>query len=113
MKYALTIILVIAFALPAAAKELPSDDPRHAECFKKKRKKPDWAACEELIPLVLERHRAGEKVSGFRSCVPEGTSIDEVQKTFDKWISKRPHFPKYTAWDTLSGGLSVLYACPK
>jgi len=90
-----------------------SNAPRHAQCFKKLRKKPDWTVCEELIPDLLDKHALGELVSGFVSCVPATTTPQEVRETFDAWISKRPHFSKYTAWDTLSGGLSVLYRCPK
>lgn len=113
MKYILCFLIVLAVSVPTLAQTPPSDDPRHAPCFKKLREKPDWGACEELIPQMVERHLAGEKISGFISCVPEGTDLDEVRKTFDAWISKRPHFKKYTAWDTLSGGLSVLYRCVK
>jgi len=116
MRYLLFVIravLTITLATSTLAGELPSIDPNHAQCFKKSRKKPNWAVCEELIPHVLERHRKGENVSGFISCVPKGIPITEVRTTFHTWISKRPHFSKYTAWDTLSGGLSVLYRCHK
>jgi len=113
MKHVLILLITAVFATPVFAKELPSNDPNHAQCFKKSRKKPDWKACEQLVPLMLARHNAGEKVSGFISCVPDGTPEADVTQTFDKWISRRPHFPKYNAWDTLSGGLSVLYPCPK
>jgi len=113
------LVLLIALTLPAPALAQSSDqsvvssDPRHAQCFKKSRKKPDWAVCEELIASLLARHNEGEKVSGFISCVPSATPLEEVRQTFHTWISKRPHFAKYTPWDTLSGGLSVLYRCAK
>lgn len=113
------LILIIALGLPVSALAESSDqdqvssDPRHAQCFKKSRKKPDWAVCEELIEPLLARHNQGEKVSGFISCVPSATPLEEVRQTFHAWISKRPHFAKYTPWDTLSGGLSVLYRCAK
>ncbi|HEY9081199.1 hypothetical protein [Magnetovibrio sp.] len=112
------IVIVIAMSIAshalaqAAALEQVSSDPRHVQCFTKSKKKPDWPVCEELIEAMLARHNRGEKVSGFISCVPPGTPPEEVRKTFHAWISKRPHFAKYTPWDTLSGGLSVLYRCP-
>mgnify|MGYP000079352029 CR=1 FL=1 len=117
MKHILILLLALAFTTPATAQNADltqvSSDPRHAQCFKKSRKKPDWAVCEELIAPLLARHNQGEKVSGFISCVPSATPLEEVRQTFHTWISKRPHFAKYTPWDTLSGGLSVLYRCAK
>jgi len=113
MKHILAVLIILTLGVPSLAQEPPSGDPRHAQCFKKSREKPDWAVCEELIAPLLARHARGEKVSGFLSCVPKGTPLEEVRRTFDAWISKRPHFAKYTPWDILSGGLSVLYHCPK
>lgn len=117
MKCTLPILIGVSLAASvitaAHAEDRPSVTPEYAPCFEKSKKKPDWTKCEELIPTLLDRHRAGEKVSGFVSCVPEGTPVAEVRATFHAWISKRPHFAKYTPWDTLSGGLSVLYRCPK
>ncbi|HEY9164034.1 MAG TPA: hypothetical protein VIN57_05430 [Magnetovibrio sp.] len=111
------LTLALSFSLPAApaavAADAVLDAPRFQPCFAKSKKKPDWSVCEELIPAMVARHRAGEMVEGFRSCVPEGTEQADVSATFDAWISKRPHFAKYTPWATLSGGLSVLYPCPK
>ena len=115
MRHILFVLIILALGTPAGAQDpiyaQVSSDKRHAQCFKKSRKKPEWAVCEELIAPLLARHNAGEKVSGFISCVPQGTPLQEVQKIFHTWISKRPHFAKYTPWDTLSGGLSVLYRC--
>jgi len=113
MKHLFGFIFTIGLCISAQALALVPDAPRHAHCFKASKKKPNWAVCEELIPDLLERHTRGEMVSGFVSCVPAGTAPEEVRQTFDAWISKRPHFAKYSAWDTLSGGLSVLYKCPK
>jgi len=117
MKHILILIIAFTFTTSATAQDADqtqvSSDPRHAQCFKKSRKKPDWVVCEELIEPLLARHNQGEKVSGFISCVPSGTPLKEVRQTFHTWISKRPHFAKYTPWDTLSGGLSVLYRCVK
>jgi len=117
MKLILILLFALSMSTAAPAQTPPqehvSSDPRHAQCFKKSRKKPDWMVCEELIAPLLARHNQGEKVSGFISCVPSATPLEEVRQTFHAWISKRPHFAKYTPWDTLSGGLSVLYRCAK
>lgn len=111
------LALVLSFSLPAATPSMAQGssvaEPRYQPCFAKSKKKPDWSVCEELVPAMVARHRAGELVEGFRSCVPNGTQDADVRATFDGWISKRPHFAKYTPWATLSGGLSVLYPCPK
>jgi hypothetical protein len=114
---ALVLSTALSVATPMAAQEgaagLSLDAPRYQPCFATSKKKPDWSVCEELLPAMVARHRAGEVVEGFRSCVPDGTQDAEVRATFDAWIAKRPHFAKYTPWATLSGGLSVLFPCPK
>ena len=115
MKLYIPILALIAVsaAAPSWAVAAFVDEPRFQPCFVTSKQKPDWSVCEELIGDMVARHRAGDVVEGFRSCVPDGTQDAEVRATFDAWIAKRPHFAKYTPWATLSGGLSVLYPCPK
>lgn len=99
-------VVLCGLSLPASA----ADDGRYASC-REAGVPTDWGLCLDLTPEVAAAHRRGEKVEKFGSCIPEGTTDDQVRAALQKWLESRPAYTRYSAYSTISGGLSVIYRC--
>ncbi|OHC73313.1 MAG: hypothetical protein A3G18_12205 [Rhodospirillales bacterium RIFCSPLOWO2_12_FULL_58_28] len=101
----MSTVIACGLSSPTAA-----NDGKYALCYEKG-VAADWGLCIDLTPEIAAAHRRGDKVENFGSCIPEGTTDDQVRSTLKKWLAGRPAYNRYSAYSTISGGLSVIYRC--